>query len=668
MDIRLLLLHKILRMESINRYDGSFSTGITMDRRSYLKLAGSAAAGAALATGSVSAYDQTIDVVKDLGVDNTGSTPIDDEVQPYVDDNTRLEFPDGRYRIGQLITYGVENFQLVGTGDATLVPGSKTSSVETWIGGSFVRDLTFEGFTLDTEGYAPTVGFGAHSGLVVKDIEKVGAQANSSTAFGFAIWEEDGVGLIDNLQARDGDVFEDSVGATCVYHKGRGNTTFRNCKIEGWSDNGLYACDAKGSVTVLGGYYANNNISQVRLGSAGSTVQSARIRVDEPRGPNSNMRGVRISDGGGPVDVVDCDIEMRRGQGSGGVVTAFTGGTTNVRDSRIHVHEDYTTVGSPDPMTSYGILADTPSEVDDYAGLTVINTSITGSGTGGAGILSRRGNTVVKNACIQQDGTSREGVVFQTNLGGNAVEDSTIDVTGKTVVKNGADVSVSDIETSGSCPLPETLQSSSSSSSSASSSSSSSSSSSGLDLTDLPLPAGSQDRTRPITGTDPSNPTAVIYTQYTEPAMESFVGANFQRLVDDFVRPGRLNLELRNVPTSSDTRFLSAIGLGVWDLEPENYFQFLEHVLENQQSIEYGSVSAAQSMLDDAGVRNNGWIPWRAKTGVYSSAVAADEGAAADWGMVNWDDFPPILAFDGEVAAPQYSYEGGIKAWLERRL
>ena len=642
-----------------------FSHRINMDRRSYLKLAGSAAAGTAIATGSVSAYDRTIDVVSDLGVDNTGSTPIDDEIQPYVDDNTRLEFPDGRYRIGQLITYDVENFQMVGTGDATLVPGSKTESVETWIGGSFVRDLTFEGFTLDTEGYAPTVGFGAHSGLVVKDIEKIGAQTDSSTAFGFAIWEADGYGLIENLQARDGDVFDDSVGATCVYHKGRGNTTFRNCKIEGWSDNGLYACDAKGSVTVLGGYYANNNICQIRLGSAGSTVQSARIRVDEPRGSNSNMRGVRISDGGGPVDVVDCDIEMRRGQGSGGVVTAFTGGTTNVRDSRIHVHEDYTTVGSSDPMTSFGILADDPSKVDDYAGLTVINTSITGGGTGGAGILSRRGNTVVKGSCIQQKGTSRDGVLFQTGLGGNSVEDSTIDVSGRTVAENDADVSVSGIETSGSCPLPETLQSSSSSSSTTSSESSSSGD---LGLTDLPLPPGTQDRARPVTGTDQSNPTAVIYTQYSEPAMESFVGANFQRLVDDFVRPGRLNVEFRNVPTSDDTRFLSAIGLGVWDLEPENYYEFVEYILENQQSIEYGSVSDAQAMLDDAGVRNNGWIPWRAKTGVYSETVDADARAVKEQGMTNWSDFPPILSFQGEFAAPQYSYEGGIKTWLDRRL
>lgn len=649
-----------------------------MQRRDYLKLAGSAAAGTALATGTVAASQRTLDVVDDLGADNSGNSPIDADVQPHIEDNTRLEFPDGRYLIDNLTTYDVENVTIVGTGDATLVPGDYPTSNDVWIGGSAVRDLRFEGFTLDTGGAGPVVGFGAYDGLVLRDITKVGTHTSTRAPFTFSIWNEDGHGLVENLRATDGDAYGDSVGAAGIYTDAKGAMTFTNCELAGWGDNGLYASNASGTVWVNGGTYENNNISQVRLSSPGSTVKAATIRVDEPRGPGANMRGVRVCDGPGPVDIVDCDIIMERGQGSGGVVTTADGGTTNVRSSRIQVGENYTIPRTDGSITSYGALVRKPYESDPYAGLTVRDTSFTGGGSEGSAILSRRGNTVVDGCCIDQTGDSRDGVWFQTHLGGNTVKDSTIDVTGKTVYRGNASVNVDNIDTSGSCPYPDASNTSSASSTGSSStessedsgeSSESSDESSGdLSLAELPLPAGSGRIERPITGTDASNPTAIVYGRYTHPAMESFMGANFPRLVEDFIEPGRLNVEFRNVPVTTDSRYLSTVGVGVWDKEPTNYWGFVEHVLENQETVEYGTISETQSLLEDAGIRNQGWIPWLAKSGKYNDTVGSDEKKAKGYNMIGWDDFPPILEFKGDIAAPQYSYEGGIKTWLERRL
>lgn len=636
-----------------------------MQRRDYMKLAGSAVTGTVLATGSVAASHQVLDVVDDLGADNTGETSVDADIQPYIEDNTRLEFPDGTYLIDDLITYDVTDFSMVATGDATLVPGDYPTNGGLWIGGSYVRNLTFEGFTLDTEGAGPVVGFGAYDGLTVRDITKVGTHTTTHAPFTFSIWESDGHGLVENVSATDGDIFDDSVGAAGIYTQNDGTMTFENCELAGWGDNGLYASNADGTVWVNGGTYANNNISQVRVSSPGSTIRGVDIRVDDPR-ESGNMRGVRVCDGGGPVDIVDCDIVMKKGVGSGGVVTTADGGTTNVRNSRISVGDDYTIPRTDGSMTSYGILVREPYQADPYAGLTVTGTSITGGGTDGSAILSRRGNTVVENSCINQTGHSRAGVWFQTDLGGNSVRDSTIDVTGKTVYSGNADVHVDNIDTSGSCPLPN--DSSSTSSSSDSSSDDSDSSSSDLALADLPVPVNRMRVQRPMTGTDTSNPTAIVYGSYTDPAMESFMGANFPRLAKDFVEAGRLNIQFRNVPVDADTRFLSKVGVGVWDKEPGNYWGFVEHVLENQESVSYGSVPEMQSLLDDAGIRNSGWIPWLAKTGNYDAIVAKDEGRANKLGVTSWDDFPPALEFQGEVAAPQYSYEGGIKTWLDRRL
>ncbi len=624
-----------------------------MRRRDYLKLAGGTAIGGALATGTVAGYDRVIDVVADLGVDNNGDSAIDDDLEPYLEDGTVLEFPDGQYRIDQLVLWGLSNFGMRATGDASLVPGDYPED-DVWIGGGGVRDLRFEGFLVDTtDDVAPTIGFSGYDGLVIKDIEKVGAHAGTGPAFSVTLWDEDGSGLIENVDLSDGDEYPDSVGATGFYTKTDGTLTFRNCTIEGWGDNGLYASDASGPVQVEGGYFANNNISQVRLGSSGSYVREATIEVDKDRGGEPNMRGVRVCSGPGPVDVVDCDISMERGQGSGGVVVAYDGGSVNVLDSRIHVGEDYTTVGSGGTRTSFGVLVDDPTGVDYDTAQLVQNTSITGGGTRGGGILFRRGNTVVRNACIEQTGTSRDGVIYQTSAGNNVVEDSTIDVSAETVVKNEASVSVSNITESGSCPLPSGMGSSEPSGS--------------LSLPSTPLPAGAQNVDRPTFGTTFDNPTAVIYGSYEDPAMAKFLGDNFAGLIEDFVQTGRLNLQLRILPEASNEAFLTQLGLGVWDKEPENFRDFLEYVFANQSSIEYDSVDDARSLLQNAGVRNYGWIPWLAYTDEYAGIIDENENRAGVYGLSDWPDFPPLLYLGGDVAAPQYSYDG-IASWIERRI
>jgi|GEM_PF-1118685 len=633
-----------------------------MDRRDYLKAAGGAVVGTALATGTAAGYDRVIDVVADLGVDNNGDTPVDDDIQPYVDDDTLLEFPEGQYRIDQLITYGVTNFGMRATGTASLIPGDYPTDGSVWIGGGSVRDLTFEGFLIDTTAdVGPTIAFGAHGGLVVRDIEKVGAHGTNQTAFGFTVVDPDGYALIENVRARDGDVYDSSVGATCMYTKSEGTITFRDCQIEGWADNGLYASDATGEVHVQGGYYANNNISQVRLSSPGSVVEGAHVRVNASRGAGSNMRGIRVSGGPGPVDIVDCDVVMEHGQGSGGIVVAYSGGTTNVIDSRIYAGPDYTTVGSKGDRSSFGILADTPSDVDPNAGVYVAGTAITGGGNRGSAILTRRGDTVVRGSCLDQTGDGRDGVVYQNATDGNAVTDSTVDVAGVAVVRNDASVTVSNNATDGDCAFPKGVHG-------IQHDDGGSDGGGTVSIPDLPIPGTADSRERPLTGTRNDTPTAIIYGQYTDPAMQSFVDGNFTRIAEEFVESGALNVQYRNIPTNSDAYYLSELGVGVWDKEPENYWGFFEHVVANQDTIQYDSVADARTLLENAGVRNYGWIPWLAEDGHYAGTVGEDQRAAGHYDLTSWSDFPPIMYLRGDLAAPQYAYDGGIRDWIEARL
>jgi len=626
----------------------------TMIRRNYLKVMGGAVLGSSMLSGTaVADYTRSIDVVADLGVDNTGATAIDDDLKPYLNDGVLLEFPDGQYRIDQLILYGLTNFGMRATGSASLVPGDYPTDGQVWIGGGGVRDFLFEGFTIDTTGdVGPTIGFSAYDGLVVRDIEKVGAHGTHRTAFGFSIWDPNGSGLVENLRATDGDIYPDTVGANAIYTKTEGTLTFKNCEVAGWGDNGLYASDATGPVQVEGGYYANNNISQVRLSSPGSYVHGATIEVDQDRGGERNMRGVRVCTGPGPVDVVDCDIRMIRGQGSGGVVTAFDGGTVNVRNSRIFVGEDYTRVGSNGTRTSYGILVDEATGIDDPGTHLVEGTSITGGGNTGSAILFRRGNTEIRGSCINQTGT-RDGIVFDSGSKQNAVDNTTVSVSQAPFVTNGASVTKTVISYAGSCPLPSSIDYQEYVAPT-------------LDIADAPLPGDASRIARPIMGTAKQNPTAVLFGNYTDPGMASFAQGNLVNILHDFVTTGALDIQVRMIPASADEELLVQTGLAVWDKEPQNFWPFFAYVLTNQSTIDYTSVSGVRDILKAVGVRNYGWLPWLAYDDAYGSLV--DDDVAAVGSLISWSDYPPLLEFDGDFAAPQYVYDGGIKSWLEQRL
>jgi len=422
-----------------------------VSRRSYLGMVG-AASGATLLAGPAIAsheYSDVIDIVE-AGADNTGEEPIDDVFDEVASDDTLIEFPDGTYAVNQLILYELSNFAMVGTGDATLVPGDNYEE-EQWIAGTNTRDLTIQNFTIDTteDGVSPEIDVSAYDGLEFRDIIKRGYQDNGGTMFGLYMLSEDGEGLIQNVRAPDGG---SSVG---LYIQSKGPMTIRNCQFENFADNGVYASASSAPITVEGGRFRNNNISQVRLGSPDSVVRDAEIIVDEAVTDNGipvNMRGVRVADGPGPVYIENCDVTMKNAQGNGGIVNAFSGGSMVVRDTRVRVEDDYTTVGSDGSRTSFGVFVDDTSSRDPGT-RTFENLSITGQGTYRSTMLLRRGNNSIRGLCINQSGGDRDGVVFEESSD-NTLTDSIIDVGDQEVVLRDASVKQSGVSTSGSCPGP----------------------------------------------------------------------------------------------------------------------------------------------------------------------------------------------------------------------
>ena len=406
-----------------------------MDRRTYLKSAGAALGSCVLATRGATAtnYERTVDIVE-AGADPTGSRPIDDVFHDVARDGTLVEFPDGEYLVDHMSLYSLTNFGMRATGDATLVPGPNYDD-DTWIGGAETRNLLIEGFTLDTTGagVSPCVTISSYGGLVVRDVHKRGPQNDGSTAFSFRVVDAGGEGLVENLRVPDGCTSGDAVG---VYVNTTGPLTLRDCHIEGFGNNGLYASGSDGPVQVEGGLFRDNDVTSIRLGSAGSYVRGTNVEVTDPDKDGGNYRAIRVSDGPGPVTIEDVDVRLEAGQGTGGIVCAFDGGSFDLRNSRIYVGPNYTIVGS-DRTTGHAILVDDASGIDDPGERTIRNVSITGGGNDYPAIELNRDNNHLQGVEIHQDGNGRDGVHVAPGSTNNSVVDCAIEVTGRQITNDG---------------------------------------------------------------------------------------------------------------------------------------------------------------------------------------------------------------------------------------
>ncbi|WP_267642353.1 right-handed parallel beta-helix repeat-containing protein [Haloarchaeobius amylolyticus] len=598
-----------------------------------------------------------VDIV-DAGADPTGEEPIDGVLAEVADDDTLVEFPDGRYKINRVDLYDTSNLGLRGVGDDVTLVADEDHAEDFWIAGASTRDLLFENFTLDHtgDGVDPSVEFGSHDGLVVRNIVKKGSQDGDNTAFGFRTYHDWSETLVENLQLPDG---SKAVGPVGIWVDGDGTTTFRDCHVEGYGNNGLYASWSNGPVHVEGGVFKDNDRAQVRLGSAGSYVDGAEVVVDDPSGDDP-CTGVRISDGLGPVTISDCDISMTGGRGTGAVFVAEDGGHMVLEDSRIHVGPDYTANLSGGTRTSPGVYVD---EAPDAPELDhdIVRTSITGGGDYYPAIVGRRDDVNVLDSCIQWDGPV--GIRFHGTTA-NDVKNTNITVDGPAIE---GDAEVVDVTSGDSCPMPNLGGGGDDGSSSDDGGDSSGS------LADVPLPINASRMTYPTMGTSNENPTLTVYGNFVYPNTKRFVEENLPAIVSEFVEPGHINVQFRSIayPTGhylnsvEGEERLAQLALGVWDKNNwENYWGVFEYLFANQGDIEWQTWGDAKNMLQDAGVeRVAGWLPGLASDDYYGDEVYQSRLDAADAGL----DYVPQVEFQGDLADANMA-TGDLLEWIGDRL
>ena len=479
---------------------GQYCGSLSVDRRSYLKLAGTAAGAAGLVSGTAGAaierrgirFKRTVDMVADAGCDPTGEEPCDAKIRAAADDYTLLTFPPGEYKLTEKnYIHGKTNLGFLGEGDARFrVPenfNEKALIVDRGTG------LLFEGIDIDqrADGATPGLQLGAGDDLRVHDVELLGqgihpdsiprgdpgwspgrgAENGNPKVYDFfypIVRSSSGTGVVT-------DVVANNHGLMGAYNAGNGRSgiwvgvsnkgtiTFRNCRIEEFGSNGTYTSRTNGVVQFENGLFRNNDNNQIRVGSPGSSIEGAILDVDAESSdaPNPydalNYRGVRIEMGRmndrTDVTVRNCDIAIRSvSHSGGGVVAESTASEFTVENTQIGIEAD----------SVCGILGKRPdgggaysAPAKPHAG-TVRNTSVTGDASWNAAIkLVDRPNSTIERCCLDQTGESRSGVRL-VESDGCAVRNTTIDVSGEPIVRGTSrEVSVSDITEGGSCPAPE---------------------------------------------------------------------------------------------------------------------------------------------------------------------------------------------------------------------
>ncbi|WP_157972782.1 hypothetical protein [Haloprofundus halophilus] len=362
-------------------------------------------------------YQNVVDVAAS-GADTSGSEAINDLLDSLVGDDTLLYFPEGEYRIDATwAAQGYRNVGVVGDGAVFHPPDGHGGS---WLAFDGVDGLLFEGVTIDLRGKetGPQVQVLCEGGgtNVVRDIVLKGVHTHSqkTQAFVYRVAGAETDLLVENVDMSDGSSVTEAVFVFPTSDPG--SITFKDCRIIGWEEQGLYGSAHGGPMKVLGGEYANNGLSQVRVGGGNADtaalVKGATIRIDKPRPDMKNMRGIWLKEGDDTI-IEDCEIEITSLEGtlsSGGIVVDKEHGKTTIKNTDILVN-----------APTYGIKARYPKRGNFYApslrsrperwDVNLEGVRIHGNGTGWSAVqIEGRDDSALDRVDIKQSGTDRDGV------------------------------------------------------------------------------------------------------------------------------------------------------------------------------------------------------------------------------------------------------------------
>lgn len=355
------------------------------------------------------AFGTVVDVVE-AGADPSGETSVTPVIEQEADDDTLLSFPPGTYRVDP---FALSAYDSLGVAAATAERPTFVATPGVCLSAPYLRFEEVSNFLLDgidLDFTDPGAGGGvrvvADGDATVANVDLAGSCDQQVAAFRIDVVDAESSGLVENLRARH--VTDSKLTGLFVGKPHAGDVTFRDCRVRGFSDNGLYASvmglddGANGAVHTRGGSFRDNNISNVRLGSTGSTARGVTVSVDSvPPGDTVNARGIRLRNRRGQV-VEDCDVRFgpNAPESFGAIVFHGDNAGGAVRDTMVRVDRD----GVP------AVHAFAPNQPDNDPP-TFRNVRIAGDARGWyAATLYRRDGTTFEDCVVDQRGDNRGGI------------------------------------------------------------------------------------------------------------------------------------------------------------------------------------------------------------------------------------------------------------------
>ncbi|WP_144920821.1 hypothetical protein [Halorubrum salsamenti] len=487
--------------------------GRLLNRRDYVKLS-AATAGTVLASSGLGSaavtrhgirFDRVVNAVDDLGMDPNGNDPIDSALSDAHETGTLIEFPEGDYRVNDELVIGPRSsksrFGMVGLGDSHKdvqfhFPNADTSGSGFWFihqkGG---EDCVLANFSIqmtDDDVTSINVRFDCADGGLIQDVEWLGFVPSKRHSYGQLLTchipsdaggSADGVNTLRRVTIGRGGAYlgghyadtGDNPGTTYirVYPNHIGEIVVEDAHLEQSGGNALRSTMTTegGVVTVKGGLFKNNDLSNIRLQGGNhptkvSTVTGARIVVDHGDAPRPTHgtnfyhgNGVLIDSTEGDSGVVfegcefECnEVDLNSGYKPWGLIRLTNTGGSNPGGFTMRNCQIYNATRN---QTLW--IQSRKSGADDPSGVTLESVDVTVDNdyqTEGSvcTIGDDRDGSRISNCCIHAPNGSIDGVVFKGSSD-VVVEDSNVNVSGKAVDLMDSDGNVRNLTRDGSCSL-----------------------------------------------------------------------------------------------------------------------------------------------------------------------------------------------------------------------
>lgn len=254
---------------------------------------------------------------------------------------------------------------------------------------------TFENKLIDITASGASVSIHAKANdWTIRNVGIVGQQSSDVTMLSPSVPDASSKGVVRNVYMGDGGSSGGGVGCwvdATGSDAHRGTLVFDNFHVAGFADNGLYASgpgtqlgpDEGGEVHIRNSFAHNNNISNFRIGTNGSTIENSVALVDgnvTPHVNGINGRGIWVREHAQNMLIEDTTVAIRHSDGGFALGAYYGDEECTVRNSTIEGSVSHDSV-----FTFDNVSRSAPSDISLPAGVPMsAEEAASGTSSGGS--------------------------------------------------------------------------------------------------------------------------------------------------------------------------------------------------------------------------------------------------------------------------------------------